>query len=256
MENKLKKIALIPARSGSKRIRDKNIRLLNGHPLIAYSIRTAIDSGIFDAVVCITDSQEYANIAKYYGAEIPMLRPPNISGDKSPDIEWVNWSLKLLKSQGRIYDIFSILRPTSPFRKPETVNSAFNLFLKDLTADSLRAIERCKQHPGKMWVFRNNRMLPLLPFSNNMTPWHSSQYSALPEIYIQNASLEIAWCRVALENSSITGESIVPFFSEGLEGFDINNNEDLILAEYYISNDQGVLPHIKIPPYQIDDFKA
>ncbi len=61
---------------------------------------------------------------------------------------------------------------------------------------------------------------------------------------------------VALENSSITGESIAPFFSEGLEGFDINNIEDLILAEYYISNDQGVLPHIKIPPYQIDDFKA
>ena len=87
MENKLKKIALIPARSGSKRIRDKNIRLLNGHPLIAYSIRTAIDSGIFDAVVCITDSQEYANIAKYYGAEIPMLRPQNISGDTSLNVE-------------------------------------------------------------------------------------------------------------------------------------------------------------------------
>ena len=135
MENKLKKIALIPARSGSKRIPDKNIRLLNGHPLIAYSIRAAIDSGIFDAVVCVTDSQQYANIAKYYGAEIPMLRPQNISGDTSPDIDWVNWSLKLLKSQGRIYDIFSILRPTSPFRKPETVNSALNLFLKDITAD-------------------------------------------------------------------------------------------------------------------------
>ncbi len=256
MKNNLKKIALIPARSGSKRITDKNIRLLNRHPLIAYSIRAAIDSGIFDAVVCVTDSQIYSNIAKYYGAEIPMLRPQSISGDTSADIEWVIWILNLLKSQGRIYDIFSILRPTSPFRKPETINAAFNLFLRDLNADSLRAIEKCKQHPGKMWVSRNNRMLPLLPFSNNITPWHSSQYGALPEIYIQNASLEIAWCSVALEKFSITGESIVPFFSEGLEGFDINSNEDLILADYYISNDEGALPKIQIPPYEINDNSA
>ena len=90
-------VALIPARSGSKRIKDKNIRCLNGHPLLAYSISSAIDSGVFDKVVCVTDSQKYADIAMYYGAEVPKLRPDNISRDVSPDIEWVLWILKLYK---------------------------------------------------------------------------------------------------------------------------------------------------------------
>jgi len=252
----VKKIALIPARSGSKRIPDKNIKLLNGHPLLAYSIRSAIDSGVFDSVVCVTDSQQYANVAKYYGAEVPMLRPKSISGDKSADIEWVKWILMLLKSQSRIYDVFSILRPTSPFRRPDTIKAAFNLFDKNSAADSLRAVEKCTQHPGKMWITRNNRMLPLLPFSKDSTPWHSSQYSALPDIYIQNASLEIAWSRIALDGDSIAGESVIPFVSEGLDGFDINNNEDIILAEYYISNGVAVLPHINISPYQAESFSS
>ena len=90
-------VAFIPARSGSKRITDKNIKLLNGHPLMAYSIRAAIDSNVFDTVICATDCEEYADIAKFYGAKVPFLRPESISGDKSPDIEWVKLMLNTLK---------------------------------------------------------------------------------------------------------------------------------------------------------------
>ncbi len=85
----MKSIALIPARSGSKRLPNKNILTLAGHPMIAYTIRAAIDSGVFHSIVCATDSQEYANIAFHYGAEVPFLRSADISGDKSADIEWV-----------------------------------------------------------------------------------------------------------------------------------------------------------------------
>lgn len=250
---KHKSVAFIPARSGSKRVPNKNIKTLSGHPMLAYTVRAAIDSGVFDAVICATDSPQYAQIATHYGAEVPFLRSAEISGDKSPDIEWVTGMLNHLKAQGRSYEIFSILRPTSPFRLPETIQRAWNAFRDDPNADSLRAIEKCKQHPGKMWVIRGNRMLPLIPFTNGATPWHSSQYAALPEIYAQDASLELARSHIALEQNTIAGEVIIPFVSQGLEGFDINEPEDWLLAEYYLANGQAQLPTINLPPFLINE---
>lgn len=241
---KPKAIAFIPARSGSKRIPNKNIRVFNNHPLIAYSIRAAIDSNVFDKVICVTDDELYAKVAVYYGAEVPELRPKEISGDKSFDIEWVIWILSYLQKNGHSFDTFSILRPTNPFRLPQTIQRAWNLFLEESTADSLRAVQKVTEHPGKMWCVDKKRMHPLLPFKENGVPWHSSQYTSLPEIYIQNASLEIAWTKVALENGSIAGNSVIPFISEGLEGFDINNPEDWILAEYFISTGEASLVDI------------
>lgn len=246
-------VAFIPARSGSKRVPNKNIKLLAGHPLLAYTVRAAIDSGVFDAVICATDSQLYADVACHYGAEVPFLRPLEISGDKSPDIEWVVSMLQRLKGQGREYEIFSILRPTSPFRLPSTIQRAWQSFRDDPKADSLRAVEKCKQHPGKMWVVRGKRMLPVMPFTLDETPWHSSQYAALPQIYAQDASLEIAWSRIALEKNTIAGEAIIPFISHGLEGFDINELEDWILAEHYLAQSQATLPAIIHPPFKINE---
>lgn len=221
--------------------------------MLAYTVRAAIDSGVFDAVICATDSEQYADVARHYGAEVPFLRSSEMSGDKSPDIEWVVWMLNALKEQGRNYEIFSILRPTSPFRLPETIQRAWALFSQDNSADSLRAIEKCKQHPGKMWVIRGQRMLPIMPFTNGTTPWHSSQYAALPKIYAQDASLEIAWSRVPLESGSIAGEAIIPFISQGLEGFDINEPEDWLLAEHYLTKGEARLPNINNSIYAINE---
>ncbi len=246
-----KVVAFIPARSGSKRVPNKNIRQLDGHPMLAYTVRAALDSGVFSAVICATDSELYADVARHYGAEVPFLRSADISGDKSPDIEWVDWLLRSLQESGRDFDAFSILRPTSPFRHPTTIRRAWDTFLADPGADSLRAVEKCRQHPGKMWVIRGSRMLPLMPFAQNGTPWHSSQYGSLPEVYAQDASLEIAWTRIPLEQKSIAGQSIIPFISQGLEGFDINEPEDWTLAEIYLRNGQATLPQISIPAYQI-----
>jgi len=249
----MKSVALIPARSGSKRVPNKNILPLAGHPILAYTVCAAIDSGVFDAVICATDSEHYADVARHYGAEVPFLRSAEISGDKSPDIEWVNWILSSLRMQRRHYEIFSILRPTSPFRLPETIRRAWTAFTSDPKADSLRAIEKCKQHPGKMWVVRGNRILPVMPFTNDSTPLHSSQYAALPEIYVQDASLEIAWSRIALDQNTIAGESVIPFISQGLEGFDINEPEDWLLAEHYLANGQARLPSISQTPIQVNE---
>lgn len=237
-------VALIPARSGSKRVPDKNIRLLDGYPMMAYTISAAVDSGIFDAVIVSTDSKEYAEIAHHFGAEVPFLRPIELATATSPDIDWVEYTLKELKTAGRVFDCFSILRPTSPFRQVNTIRRAWNEFLADEDIDSLRAVEKCVQHPGKMWQIQGSRMVPLMSGVSSGQPWHSSQYTALPEIYIQNASLEIAWTRVVFDERSIAGNIIKPFFTEGLEGFDINHAEDWLLAELYLARGEAYLPQV------------
>jgi N-acylneuraminate cytidylyltransferase len=241
-------VAFIPARSGSKRVPEKNIRPLAGHPLIAYSISAALQSQVFAAVIVSTDSERYAEIARHYGAEVPFLRPPEISGDTSPDIEWVGYTLKRLAADGRRYDCFSILRPTSPFRLPETIQRAWAEFCSETGLDSLRAVEKCSQHPGKMWVIRGRRMLPLLPMGPADQPWHSSQYPSLPEVYVQNASLEIAWSQVVFEERSIAGTVLMPFLTRDLEGFDVNNPYDWALAEHLVQTGQARLPCIDKKP--------
>lgn len=242
-------IGLIPARAGSKRIKNKNIRQLQGHPLLAYSICSALDSGVFDAVVCATDSEEYADIARYYGAEVPVLRNSDISGDKSPDIEWVYWILDILKKEGRVFDIFSILRPTSPFRQAHTIQRAVSQFLSHEGLDSLRAVEKCSQHPGKMWVLRGRNMVPLMPLTPSEQPWHSSQYASLPEVYIQNASLELAWTRLVFEDHSIAGNVLAPFLTSEEEGLDVNQEFDWWKAERLLELGMATLPKISIKPF-------
>jgi len=245
-------VGLIPARAGSKRVPDKNIRPLAGHPVIAYTIAAALQSEIFSSVIVSTDSEHYAEIARYYGAEVPFLRSPELAGDLSPDIEWLVYTLKKLQQNGRKYDCFSILRPTSPFRLPETIRRAWQAFLGAEGIDSLRAVEKCQQHPGKMWVVRGNRMVPLLPLGPPEQPWHSSQYQSLPEVYVQNASLEIAWIRVVAEQQTIAGNVLMPFFTNDYEGFDVNNPHDWNLAEHLVSNGDVPLPAVPQSPYPLD----
>ncbi len=242
-------IALIPARQGSKRVPGKNVRPLGGHPMLAYTIAAARASGVFDAVMVSTESDAVARVARHYGAEVPFLRPAEFAGDTSPDIEWIEHALATLAGQGRDYACFSLLRPTSPFRRAETIRRAMDLFLAQDGVDSLRAVEQCTQHPGKMWVVRNARMFPLLPFGPAEQPWHSTPYQALPLIYVQNASLEIAWSAVVRDRRTIAGDVVVPFITEAHEGFDINDPVDWLLAERLLADGAVTLEPVPTAPF-------
>jgi CMP-N,N'-diacetyllegionaminic acid synthase len=242
-------VAFIPARVGSKRVPGKNVRLLGGHPMMAYTIGPALESKVFDTVIVSTDSEEIAAIARHYGAEVPFLRPAAMASDTSPDIEWLEYTIAELSARGRDWDCFSLLRPTSPFRTAETIRRAWRTFTAQQGVDSLRAVELCTQHPGKMWVVRGERMSPLLPFGNGEQPWHSTPYQALPKVYVQNASLEIAWTRVVRERRTIAGDVLVPFLTEGYEGFDINDAVDWMVAERLIAEGKVTLPTLDTDPY-------
>ena len=239
-------VALVPARAGSQRVPGKNVLPLAGHPLIAYSIAGAQEAGIFDAVVVSTDSEEIAEIARRYGADVPGLRPVEMSTATSYDIEWV---LHVMRERSE--EIFAILRPTSPFRTADTVRRAYERLVElGDRADSIRAIEPARQHPGKMWTVTDEAELmePLLPQPEGETPLHSRQYQALPKVYAQNSSLELAWSRVLDDPvPTISGRRVAPFFTEPAEGFSIDYPEDVELAERMLARGEAQLPSIPQP---------
>lgn len=241
-------VAFIPARSGSKRIPNKNIKKLGSHPLIAYTITIAKQAKLFSDIYVSTDSPKIAEIARYYGASVPFLRPTSLATDTSPDIDWLSYILNRLKIQN---DYFSILRPTSPFRRVVMIKQAWKKLTEVNVADSIRAVDLCFQHPAKMWTIEGGFMKPVLSGTNkNGVEWHSMPKQSLPNIYAQNASLEIAKVSVSLKSTSISGKKIIPFITSGYDGYDLNSEKDWIYAEYLIREKKVNLPKIDIKPYE------
>jgi N-acylneuraminate cytidylyltransferase len=225
-------IALIPARAGSKRIPRKNVKELGGHPLIAWTIAAARQSGVFADVLVSTDDSEASGIAMDWdGVIVDYPRPSHLSADDSPDIGWVRYALNL--SAGK-WESFAILRPTSPFRTAETIQRAYAQF-KRQEVHSIRAVEPVKQHPGKMWRIESGCLKPIIEGTINGTPFHSSPTQALPKVYVQNASLEMAYTYVVKSFGTISGTKVAPFYTHGYEGVDLNTPEDWARAEQLIA---------------------
>lgn len=220
---------LIPARSGSKRIPNKNIVLINYKPLIFYTIETALQLCDSARVFVSTDSLEIAKIARKYGANVPSLRSSNLATDESPDIDWVLESISAW-SNVRNSEFCAILRPTSPLRTANSVQSALEILRRNPECDSIRAIRPVREHPGKMWIRNDKFITPYVkgmnPISN--APFHSSPFQTLEPLWIQDASLEIARTNSIIKTSSISGDKILAFEMPYPEGFDINYPEDLI----------------------------
>lgn len=240
-------VALIGARAGSERVPGKNVRLLAGHPLLAYAIETARRSDVFDRIVVSTDSEQIAEVARWYGAEVPVLRPAELATATSPDIEWISWTLPRLAGA---FDLFAIVRATNPFRGPATVRRGLEQLLATPEADSIRAVQRVKEHPGKMWQLAGDgrTMTPLLDQAQLPVAWHAGQYQALPAVYVQNSALEIAWTRVVEETGTREGRVVAPFLTEGLEGLNIDDEDDFLRAESLVASGEGVLPPIDRDP--------
>ena len=241
-------VAFVPARSGSERVPHKNVRPLAGHPLLAYAIATAVQSDRFERVVVSTDSDEIADVARWYGADVPFLRPAEYATATSPDIEWLAHTLEQLDER---FELFALVRATNPFRGPDVVRRGLEQLLATPEADSIRAVELVKQHPGKMWLLSGDSrtMSPLLDQSELDVAWHAGQYQALPAVYSQNSALEIAWTRVVSETRTREGEVLAPFRTRGLEGFNVDDEEDWERAERLVASGEATLPEVGRPPY-------
>jgi len=231
-KNKL--IALIPARSGSQRLKNKNILKLKNKHLLGIAIEEAVKSKLFSMIIVSSDSKKYLDIAGKYGKIKKILRPSKYAKSSSPDFEWVNHSLNKVNAKKEGFSHFFILRPSNPFRKSVTIKLAWKSYLLNKKVDSLRAVQLCKEHPGKMWTIKKKFIVPFINKNIKGQPIYNNQYKVLPEIYIQNACIEISKIDVIKKNNSITGKKIMPFFTKKFEGADINYLSDFNLAKKLI----------------------
>jgi len=244
-------IALIPARGGSTRVPRKNVRVLAGHPLIAYTIAAAKASGVFEQIVVCTDHNPVCIIATEMGVAFLSRQPAE---DAQPDIVWVAQALERYRQQA-----FAILRPTSPFRTAATIQRAYEQFQRS-EVHSIRAVQPVREHPGKMWQWAGPGypMVPLIDqqwpaqgpgfgnVSRSQPPWHSRPTQSLPQVYIQNSSLEMAWSYVVPAFGTISGTKIAPFFTEGYEGFSIDYPDDWDEAEALAAAHPDALPRVDV----------
>ena len=178
-----------------------------------------------------------------YGATSFGLRPRQISGAHSPDLQWVDWILDLMNSYITQETICFILRPTNPFRSATSILNALQCLL-DSNCDTLRAVRKVKEHPGKMWVRQGEHIVPLLPFSLDGVFWHSNQTSSLFDVYVQTAALEIFYPATFKRFRSITGSSITPFFMTEIESTDINTSSDIQTVRTLLQSSPNLLPKI------------
>lgn len=223
-------LGFIPARGGSKRIPKKNIKLLAGKPLIAYTIEAAKKSKHINRILVSTNSKEIASAAKQYDAEVPFLRPASISRSDSTEMAFFEHALDWFsKNENYEPDLIVLLYPTSPFRKPESIDKAIEEMLRHPEADSLRSIKLCSEHPYKMWVIEKAYLRPFVKEEDSNI--HTFSYHLLPTVYIQNASIYITKSSTIRNKKSPTGDKIIPFIMDEIESIDINNPLDFQFAE-------------------------
>jgi len=221
----MKIIGLIPARRGSKRIPGKNLVQLNGKPLLQYAIDGANESGVFDRIVVSTDWDSCAMWANRLGVDA-LIRPDWLCTDQATDFNWVGHALECNPG----FDVFVILRPTSPFRTADTIRRAVAQFEMQF-CHSLRAVSRTPAHPKKSWEIVNGRMYPCEEGGNNGTPYYDLPTQALGDVWVQNGCIHVAWTDV-LQDGTVSGELIRPFYTYGNEGIDINSPADLKYAKW------------------------
>jgi CMP-N-acetylneuraminic acid synthetase len=238
-------LAIIPARGGSKTIPKKNIRPLDGHPLIAYSIAAGHKSRQVTRVILSTDDEEIAEVARAYGGEVPFLRPADLARDETPDLpvfqHALNW---LAEKEGYLPEAVVQLRPTSPIRPPDCVDRAISALLEHRGTDSVRSVIPSGQNPYKMWRLDpvTGRLEALLALDNVPEPYNAPR-QLLPATYWQTGHVDVVRTATVLEKHSMTGEIILPLILDPRYATDIDGLFEWQFAEWLV--EQGILPMVR-----------
>ena len=233
----MKILCIIPARSGSKGIPDKNIKFLLGKPLIAWSIEQAKNTKYYKEgsmrIIVSTDSEKYKQIALKYGAEVPFIRPDNISQDTSIDIEFINHAVKTLKmNEDYTCDYILQLRPTQPCRSKGLIDDCLDKFIGS-KFDSLRTVIPVEKTPYKMYKIDGDELVPLFKNINGITESYNIGRQYLPKTYLHNGYVDILKPKL-LEKNMISGNILA--YEMGYESnIDIDSLQDWEKAENFLN---------------------
>ena len=243
----VKILCLIPARSGSVTVRHKNVRLLNGIPLLAHSIRQAMHCSYAShmRIIVSTDSLEYAEVARAWGAECPFLRPQEISGNLSTDLECMQHALQWLQTnEDYTPDIVLQLRPTQPLRKVGDIDKCLEMFMACRgTYDSLRSVVEVEMSPFKMYTIEDStgtgeeqpKLTPLFREVKGMDEPYNRARQILPRAYLHNGYIDIVNVDVIL-HGKMSGDRIYPYVMGKDDTVDIDTEDDWRRAELLCNN--------------------
>lgn len=242
-------LALIPARGGSKSIPRKNVRLLAGRPMIAYSIDHARQSQHITRVIVSTDDDEIAAVSRAAGAEVPFRRPAEFAQDLSPDLDVFRHALTwLAEHEGYTPELVVHLRPTGPVRQIATIDRAIALMLAHPEADALRSVSPPTQTPYKMWTIADGYLQPLLTLDGVAEPYCQPRQQ-LPVVYWQNGYVDIIRPRAVLVQNRMAGETILPFIVEETI-YEIDYEDGLPVVEDALGRLQRGEPLPNAPTHQ------
>ena len=224
----MKVLGIIPARSGSKRLPRKNLRLLGGRPLTALAIESALGARSLARVVVSSDDPEVLALAGSYGANLPLPRPPELSGDRSQAIEYVVHALRTLEqSESEPFEVIAILQPSSPLRTSEDVDATVDL-LERTGADTAVSVARVPHaiHPAKLKLLDGDRLIPYLEEERGRMAEHE-----LPPVFVRNCAVYVTR-RAIVDSGRIIGDDCRAFVMPAERSVDINDEMDLLFAEF------------------------
>jgi len=221
-------ISIIPARSGSKGVPKKNIKLLAGYPLIAYSIIASNLSSRIERTIVSTDSQEFAEIALSYGAEVPFLRPEEISKDDSLDIEYVKHALEWFQTyEGNLPEYLVILPPPTPLRDPILIDTAIEKIIQNKDATSLRSAYETRESPYKLFEIKDDFYVGMFP-DDPRPEYYNLPRQAFPPVYHPNGYVDIIKSQTVMNLGSLHGPRILSFITPDVGELDRPEDFDFI----------------------------
>lgn len=221
-------LCVIPARSGSKGIKDKNIKQFRGKPLIAHTIEYAQKCDLLTKTIVSTDSRHYSEIAKEFGVDVPFIRPKEFAKDSSQDIDFIYHALFECEKYYKIqFDYVVLLRPTSPVRLPNLIETGLKLISSDPEASSLKAVTKSTEHPYRQWIIQKDNYIS--GYEKDVYEPYNLPRQKLPPVYYSAGDLEII-SRKTIIDGSVSGKKIIPLVLNKKDVVDIDNEEDWINA--------------------------
>ncbi len=230
----MKLLFIIPARGGSKGLPGKNIKKLGGKPLIAYSIEAALQCKLKGDVIVSTDDEEISKIAKQFGAQVPFMRPPSISGDTASGMDVIFHAINFMKENGNQYDYVILLQPTSPLRTHDDIENAFN-FLNEKNANAVVGVSKPDHHP--LW----SNILPSTKLMGDFLrpEIKGKQRQELPDYFEINGAIYIGKIDYIQKQNSFLGNETVAFIMSPEKSVDIDAEKDFVVAEYYLNKSKS-----------------
>ncbi len=236
MKDNKKILAIIPARGGSKGIPKKNITMLAGKPLIAWTIEAALSAPCLDKIILSTDDEQILKTGKKYGAEVPFLRPSNIAEDDTTDMPVYEHTLSWLAENEQFYpDIIVWLRPTAPLRTGEDIEQAVDILIKK-NPDWVRSVCEVDHHP--YWMYKPNGDM-MEPFIDGIKIENYIRRQLLPTAYRLNGVVDVAWRSTIIEKKLLYSGVMAPYIMPVERSIDIDTKLDLKVAEIFMTQEKN-----------------